>query len=299
MQLHKFVYFFYRSFRGLFRSSGLAKPARKLLGPMAGRLVFNSSVNATRPLLVQGHQMFLAPEGSYASPDMVVDRYERATTDLFKNLLEPGMVFVDVGANIGYFSLLAAKLVGQEGKVYAFEPEPGNHGLLRKNIEINSYSNIQAIQKAISDKTESTLLFLSALDTGSHSLYSEAARGVQESVEITTTTIDEFLESEGWPSINLMKIDVEGAELGVLAGMESLVERSPNMKLVVEYCPFLIQSTGANPSDLLTKLSSMKFLIQIIDDSKGVMPLETSDLMSITDKLLKQETYINILCSRI
>jgi len=266
---------------------------------MAGRLVFNSSVNATRPLLVQGHQMFLAPEGSYASPDMVVDRYERATTDLFKNLLEPGMVFVDVGANIGYFSLLAAKLVGQEGKVYAFEPEPGNHGLLRKNIEINSYSNIQAIQKAISDKTESTLLFLSALDTGSHSLYSEAARGVQESVEITTTTIDEFLESEGWPSINLMKIDVEGAELGVLAGMESLVERSPNMKLVVEYCPFLIQSTGANPSDLLTKLSSMKFLIQIIDDSKGVMPLETSDLMSITDKLLKQETYINILCSRI
>lgn len=240
--------------------------------------------------------MFLAPKGSYASPDMVVDRYERATTELFKKLLQPGMIFVDVGANIGYFSLLAAKLVGPEGKVYAFEPEPGNHDLLRKNIELNSYSNIQAIQKAVSDKSESTLLFLSALDTGSHSLYSEAARGLQESVEITTTTIDEFLESEGWPSIDLMKIDVEGAELVVLAGMENLVKRSPNIKLVIEYCPFLIQSTGANPSDLLTKLSSMELQIQIIDDRKGPIPFDSSNLMSITDRLLKQETYINILC---
>lgn len=299
MQLHMITYFFYNIFRSLVRASGLAKPARKLLGPMAGRLVFNSSVNADRPLWIQGHQMFLAPKGSYASPDMVVDRYERATTDLFKQLLLPGMVFVDVGANIGYFSLLAAKLVGTGGKIYAFEPESGNHGLLRKNIELNSYSNVQAIQKAVSNKSESTLLFLSTLDSGSHSLYREAARGVQESVQVTTTTIDEFLESEGWPSIDLMKIDVEGAELGVLGGMENLVERSPNMKLVVEYCPFLIQSTGANPSDLLTKLSSMKFRIKLIDDKRGVVPLNTSDLTSITDKLLNQETYINILCSHI
>jgi FkbM family methyltransferase len=297
MQLHKITYFFYRSVRTFVRASGLAKPARSLLGPMAGRLVFKSSVNADRPLLIQGHQMFLAPKGSYASPDMVVDRYERATTELFKEVLQPGMVFVDVGANIGYFSLLAAKLVGPDGKVYAFEPEPGNHGLLRKNIELNSYSNVQTIQKAVSDKSESTLLFLSALDTGSHSLYSEAARGKQESVEITTTSIDEFLESEGWPGIDLMKIDVEGAELGVLEGMGSLVERFPALKLIVEYCPFLIQSTGANPSDLLTKLTSLGFRIEIIDDKKGVVPLDISELTSITDILLKQETYINILCS--
>lgn len=266
---------------------------------MAARFVFNSSVNAGRPLLIQGHEMFLAPEGSYPSPDMVVDRYERATTDLFKQLLRPGMVFVDVGANIGYFSLLAAKLVGTEGKVYAFEPEPGNHGLLRKNIELNSYSNIQAIRKAVSNKSETTQLFLSALDSGSHSLYSEAARGVNESVQVTTTTLDSFLAAEAWPGIDLVKIDVEGAELGVLEGMESLIERSPALKLIVEYCPFLIQSTGEKPSDLLEKLASMQFNVQIIDDIKGVMPFDATDLTSITTKLLKQETYINIVCSPI
>jgi len=266
---------------------------------MAGRLVFKSSVNTDRPLLVQGHQMFLAPQGSYAAPDMVVDRYERATTELFKQLLRPGMVFVDVGANIGYFSLLAAKLVGAGGKVYAFEPEPGNHALLCKNINLNSYSNVHAVQKAVSNKSESTLLFLSALDSGSHSLYSEAARGIQKSVEITTTSVDEFLESENWPGIDLMKIDVEGAELEVLEGMGDLVERSPELKLVVEYCPFLIRLTGAKPAELLTKLASMQFQIEIIDDKKGVIPLGTSDLVAITDRLLKQETYINILCSRL
>ena len=113
---------------------------------------------------------------------MVVDKYERATTDLLKDLLHPGMIFVDVGANIGYFSLLAANLVGTEGTVYAFEPEPGNHELLRKNIELNSYSNIVMIQKAVSNKSGSAPLFLSALDSGSHSLYSEAARGVKERI---------------------------------------------------------------------------------------------------------------------
>ena len=91
---------------------------------------------------------------------------------------------------------------------------------------------------------------------------------------------------------------MEGAEFEVLEGMETLADRSSALKLIVEYCPFLIQSAGAKPSDLFEKLASMGFQIQIIDDTKGVIPFDASDLISITDKLLKQETYINILCSR-
>lgn len=75
MQLHKIAYILYKWSRSLVRATGLAKPARKLLGPVAGRLVFNSSANAGRPLVIQGHQMLLAPEGRYPSPDMVVDRW--------------------------------------------------------------------------------------------------------------------------------------------------------------------------------------------------------------------------------
>jgi len=297
MELRNIVHIFYKSGRTLVRATGLTGPARKLLGPAAGRFVYRRSANADGSLMVQGRKMFLAPEGSYPSPDMVVDRYEKATTDLFRQLLKPGMVVVDVGANVGYFSLLAAELVGDSGKVYAFEPEPGNNGVLRKNIDINSISNIQVEEKAVSDSSGTAEFFLSELDSGSHSLYGEAARGVREHFQVTTTTIDEFHESEGWPNVDLIKIDVEGGELGVLKGMESLMEKTPDVKLIIEYCPFLIEATGAEPSDLLDRLYSKSYQIQFIDDKKGVLPLDSEESDAITARLLKQKTYINILCS--
>jgi len=229
---------------------------------------------------------------------MVVDRYEQATTDLFRQLLQPGMLVVDIGAHVGYFSLLAAELVGSGGTVYAFEPEPNNHALLKKNIELNSYSNIHAIRKAVSNKCGSTQLFLSALDSGSHSIYAAAARGVTGNSLVSTTTLDAFLKGQGWPSVDLVKIDVEGAELTVLEGMESLSQQSGDFNLIVEYCPFLLQSVGAKPSDLLDKLASMDFQVQFVDDKQGLLLPEEANPESITARLLKQETYINLVCTR-
>ena len=291
-------YRLYSLTRAAARTVGVSRTLRRTVGPLAGRFVFNSSVHAGRPFVIQGHKMFLAPVGRYPSPDMVVDRYEQATTDLFRQLLQPGMVVVDIGAHVGYFSLLAAEMVGSPGTVYAFEPEPNNHALLKKNIELNSYSNIQAIQKAVSNKCGSTQLFLSALDSGSHSIYDAAARGVTGNSLVNTTTLDAFLEGEGWPNVDLVKIDVEGAELTVLEGMEGLNQRSGAFNLIVEYCPFLLQSVGAKPSDLLDKLASMDFRVRFVDDKKGVLSGDTVNPSSITAKLLKQETYMNIVCSR-
>ena len=279
------------------RATGLTGPARRLLGPAAGRFIYSRSANADGSLLIQGRKMYLAPKGSYPSPDMIVDRYEKGTTELFRQLLKPGMIVVDVGANVGYFSLLSAELVGSSGKVYAFEPEPGNNGVLQKNIEINSLSNIQVEEMAVSDNSGVADLYLSELDSGSHSLFGDAARGIRKAVQVTTTTLDAFLESEGWPNVDLVKIDVEGAELGVLNGMERLMERSPDLKLIIEYCPFLIEATKAEPVGLLERLYSMSFQIQFIDDKKGVLPLDEADSGRITDRLLKQKTYINIFCS--
>jgi len=282
------------------RVTGLAKPARKLFGPMAARFIFNRSENSGRPLMIQGHKMFLAPKGRYPSPDMVVDRYEPATTKLFEQSLRPGMVFVDIGANVGYFSLIAANLVGSAGKVYAFEPAPENHAVLRRNIELNGYSNIQPVEKAVSHKSETTLLYLSALDSGSHSLSQEAARGIEgDFVQVSTTTLDSFFEGEAWPNVDLVKIDVEGGELGVLEGMDRFFERITSLKMIIEYCPFLIQSTGADPLALLNKLASMNFQVQFMDDKKGILPLESVDPHALTARLLKQQTYINIVCSRV
>lgn len=298
LEPYKLAYRTYAVARAVARAAGINGVLRRSLGRLAGRSVFTLSANTDRPINIQGHKMFLASPGRYPSPDMLMDKYEEATTRVFRQLLRPGMVVVDVGANVGYFSLLAADQVGPTGTVYALEPEPLNHTLLRKNIDLNAYSNIQAVQKAVSNTSGSTQLFLSALDSGSHSIYQAAARGVMGKLSVASTTLDDFVEALGWPSVDLVKIDVEGAELAVLEGMQSLFQRSSGLTLILEFCPFLLQSAGVNPSDLLDKLTSLDFKTQFIDEKKGVLPPDAVDPSTITAKLLKQETYMNLVCSR-
>jgi FkbM family methyltransferase len=298
MDIHKLVYWFYSLARSVARAFGISRILRRTVGPFAARFVFNSTASTGHPLVIQGHKMYLSPKGRYPSPDMVVDRYEQATTEIFRQIVKPDMVVVDVGANVGYFSLLSAELVGQGGTVYAFEPEPKNHELLKKNIELNSYSNIQSIEMAVSDQCGSTQLFLSALDSGSHSIYDAGARAVRGNHLVTTTTLDAFLAGEAWPNVDLVKIDVEGAELKVLAGMERLTERSHAFNLIIEFCPILIHASGEKPSNLLDKLASMNFHIKFVDEKKGVLAPETANPQEITAKLFKQESYMNLLCSR-
>ena len=277
---------------------GLAKPIRRSLGPVAGRLLYRISQNSDHPVSVQGHKLFLAPRNGYPSPDMVGDRYEVSTTNLFKELLQPGMVFVDVGAHVGFFTLLAAREVGTTGKVYSFEPEPQNHSLLLKNLDFNGYSNVVAMQQAVSNKSGTTELFLSALDTGSHSIYSEAARGVTGSVVVDTTTLDSFLEEAGWPQIDLIKIDVEGAEISVLDGMSRFLESQHSVNLIMEYCPSLIASAGSDPAKMLDRLMDLGFEINVIEDDKGLVPLGAANPAALTEELLQNERYRNLYCCR-
>lgn len=94
--------------------------------------------------------------------------HEEATTNLFKKIVKEGDVVIDLGANIGYFALLAAKLVGPTGKVFAFEPEPQNFSYLKKNVELNNYTNVMIEQKAVSNYNRRTKLFICPYDSGHH-----------------------------------------------------------------------------------------------------------------------------------
>lgn len=296
MQWHRLVYNAYKTARFAVRAAGISKPLRRSLGPMAARFVLRTSANQHRPVEVQGHQMFLAPPGGYPSPDMLADRYEVSTTRLFKQLATPGMVVVDIGAHAGFFTLIAARNVGAEGKVFAFEPEPRNYELLAKNIALNSYDNVVAEQKAVTDANGTLELFLSVLDSGSHSIYSSAARGVADSLTVDATTIDTYLETHGSPRVGLVKLDVEGAEISALEGMQNLFQTTPGLNLIVEFCPFLIQSTGSEPMTLIDKLVSLDLQVHVIDDGKGPVDLAEVDVTRLVSRLLHQEGYVNLFC---
>jgi len=187
--------------------------------------------------------------------------HEEATTELFKNVVKEGDVIVDMGANIGYFTLLAARLVGKSGKVYAFEPEPRNLYYLLKNIEINKYDNIVAVQKAVSDKKGKTTLYLCPYDSGHHTInqyegikaYAPHLVGDKKDfVEVETITLDDFLKDER--KVNVIKMDVEGAEALVLSGMDNLIRGNANLKMFVEFFPLLIRKMGNSPEEFVRRL---------------------------------------------
>jgi len=94
------------------RATGLTKPLRRTIGPLIGRVVSRVSADHEQPVVVNGHRMILGSNGGYPPISMVAGRYEIETTRLFERLLKPGMVVVDVGAHVGYYSLLAARQVG-------------------------------------------------------------------------------------------------------------------------------------------------------------------------------------------
>jgi hypothetical protein len=123
---------------------------------------------------VDGHKMFLDSRDSLGLS--IFSIHEPLETGLVKEKIKKGDVVLDIGANIGYYTLIFAKLVGEEGKVFAFEPEPTNFSLLEKNVEINGYKNVVLIQKAVSNETGKIRLYLSK---GSATFISDPTENLQ------------------------------------------------------------------------------------------------------------------------
>jgi FkbM family methyltransferase len=131
--------------------------------------------------------------------------------------LRPGGVFYDVGANIGFFATLAARLVGPSGHVYAFEPFPASAALVARNAELNGFQNVTVVEAAASDRGGRMPLAISSSGSQKHRL------GTGPGLEVDVVAIDEWAATSGARRPTVVMIDVEGAELQVLAGMHDLL----------------------------------------------------------------------------
>ena len=143
--------------------------------------------------------------------------YEREQTALFERLLRPGHTVLDVGANVGYYTLLASVLVGDAGRVHAFEPEPRNAGFLRRHAAINRRGNVRVEQAAVSDRA-GTARFDFGSGSGTGHLADAGA------LEVRTLRLDDYCAEHGLAP-DALKIDVEGAEVSVLEGARQTLER--------------------------------------------------------------------------
>jgi FkbM family methyltransferase len=162
----------------------------------------------------------------------------------------PPRLFVDIGANIGYFSALLARLAGPQGRVIAFEPEPANQSMLRQNLALNQLANVRLEPVALGAENGSAVLHrYKASNRGRHSLV--AAAGA-DSIEVPVRRLDDLLPGD--ERIDLMKIDVEGYEPYALAGAERALARTE--VLAIEFSPDLIRRTTVDPGEFLHRLAA-------------------------------------------
>lgn len=262
-------------------------------------------------LEIQGSKMYL----NIKEKDLTMRRtfqayalgfiHEETTTKLFKKIVKEGNIVVDLGANIGYFTLLAAKLVGKRGKVFAFEPEPKNFYYLNKNIKLNNYKHVITEQKAVSDRNGKTKLFLSPYDSGHHTInqadgieaYRLGRRGEVSSIDIETVTLDDYLRDKT-DRVDVMKIDIEGAEALAFVGMKETLSINKNIKIFLEFFPLLIEKMGNSPQEFIELLLKDFNIFAIGHDysmrkfKKEIMKIESYDEIK---KLIKKKTdHINL-----
>lgn len=151
--------------------------------------------------------------------------YEPETVMLLQKLLQPGMVVLDVGAHVGQHSLIASRMVGEQGQVHAFEPDPATFGELVRNVSMNVCSNVTCNQTALSDNPGRAALYLSSVDNVGRASLRPQFRHSEHQADVEVRTLDEYADSAALPRIDLIKADIEGAELPLLRGGREVIGR--------------------------------------------------------------------------
>jgi len=226
---------------------------------------------------VQGHKMLLDSKDSLELSIRGV--HEPLETKLVKKEIKEGNVVLNIGAHIGYYTLIFAKLVGEKGEVFAFEPEPTNFSLLQKNVEINGYKNVVLVQKVVSNKSGKAKLYLCKDHTGMHRI--EYSNGDRKFIEIETIRLDDYFKDYNG-KIDFIKMDIEGAEGGALEGMPLLLEKNKKMKIITEFFPSALKEFGVEPEEFLKLLTKYGFKFFAINEKeKKIKPINISELLKI------------------
>jgi FkbM family methyltransferase len=238
--------------RRLARAALLAEAARRHMGPAPDLDRAASVETEWGPLFIDAGDEVIRP--------VLQDRgvWEPGETALLSKWLRPGMTFVDVGAHVGYYTVLAARRVGAQGLVLAFEPSPRNYDLLLANVWRNGLMNVVCFPWAVSDRFAFLDLFTDARNTGDNRIFPSVGR---ERVRVRAAALDAMPAIR--PPIDVVKIDVQGAEEAVIAGMANLLARSRRARITLEYWPFGLRALGRDERAALDYYRSLGYRVRV------------------------------------
>lgn len=216
--------------------------------------------------------------------------WEPTETDYLLDNLAAGDTYIDIGANIGYFSIIAADIVGPEGKVYAFEPDTQNFAMLDLNMATNHFRNAKLVQAAISDRPGIGALDRSSENMGDHRVWSvDGSTGTPIKMEV----LDPAIVNDR----TTIKIDVQGWEGKVILGNLPAVTKA--RRVIFEFFPLWVAQNGDDPETVLQAFIDHGFTLKLISDAdKTVTPYTIEMARAAIPKMISEIQFIDLVAER-
>lgn len=228
-------------------------------------------------LEANGLALFVSPDDLQLGTELLRNgAYESEEVALFERTLQPGMVVVDAGANVGVYAFVAARSVGPQGQVIAFEPDPESANLLALGVAANGFTNVTLVERALAATSGEAELFRLPGHPGLTSLSRSNARGSAAHVTIARTTLDAELESRRLDRVDVVKLDVQGAELDTLRGARRTLARH-RPTLFLEYWPAGLLNYGSDPRELMELLLEHGYSLRSVQAPDAELDLDTLD----------------------
>jgi FkbM family methyltransferase len=246
-------------------------------------------VGENRVLLktANGFKLYVDSRDISIAPHLILDGvWEEWTEAVLRQLVGPGMTVVEVGANVGYFTLVMARAVGSTGRVISFECDPELAALARDNVEINGLHRVARIEeRALGERDGRVTFYRTDRHRGGGSLIEgleqipHNATDQRSAIEVEMTTLDAWTKDAGTPP-DLLKLDAEGAEPAILRGAKALLDSARPLTVVMEFFPRFVREAGDDPAALLGFIESKRFALGVIDERRRkVVPTTTAALM--------------------
>lgn len=199
--------------------------------------------------------------------------------------VRPGDVVVDVGANVGLYTVFLAHAVGPSGHVYAFEPEPRNFDLLCQNVALNRLSQVTTVNQAVSDRTGKAVLHLSKTHGALHRMH--PSRLCRQTLEVDCVRLDDFF-NDPRQRVNLVKLDIEGHEYHALRGMQRVLSACPQLGVFMEFGAPWLAEAGVAPVDVFAFLDAQGFGTQEVRDdgqASGFVGSESAQSLRVARRI--------------
>ena len=268
--------------------------ARAVWSVPGSRRLYRAIMTRLAPdlVLVDEHRMRLDPLDSLLLS--VNASYEQFERSVFDACIRTGDVVVDVGAHIGLYTLTAARATGPTGRVIAFEPSSANIALLRENVAMNGYTNVEPVASAVSDRVGRASLALSQQNTGDNSLVAQVGHGTAETVD--TVTLDVALAERGLV-VDVLKMDVQGGEPLVLDGAGATVGSRTDLIVFTEISPAHLGGVPGAVS-YAGRLVDLGFeLLEVDERTSTLRPLDVVEVASASARA-GHDGHVNVVCVR-